>query len=86
MTEFEERLGIESGRDAVEARRWSQAAADVRDKVLETGADGFDASKRVGSATFRGAKSVTGRVSSGIADRVPRRRSTDDAEDVGVNG
>ena len=37
--EFHELLGIESGRESSEARRWSEAAAERWDKVRETGAE-----------------------------------------------
>lgn len=49
---FNERLGIESSRQTLEATRWTAAALDARDKVLETGADGVDAAKRFGSKTL----------------------------------
>lgn len=38
VADFHERLGIDSGRQALEAKRWATAAAEFRDKVLETGA------------------------------------------------
>src|SRR3954449_9798326 len=44
VTEFHGRLGIESGGQSVEARAWTAAATEFRDKVLETGAEGVDAS------------------------------------------
>ena len=92
---FNERLGIESGRQTLEARRWTAAAMDARDKVLESGADGVDAArrfgsktletgtdgvdaaKRFGSRTFDGAKSATGRLSSGLGQRLGRLRGKD---------
>lgn len=46
--DFHQRLGIEDGRELSEARRWIDAAAEVRDKVLETGTDGVEAAKRMG--------------------------------------
>ena len=39
VVDFHGRLGIESGRQSLEARRWADAAAEVRDKALETGAE-----------------------------------------------
>lgn len=81
VTDFHGRLGIESGREALEARAWVDAASDVKDKVFETGATQFDASKRMGIKAFGQAKSVTGRFSSGIADRTLRRRGGGEAGD-----
>jgi rRNA processing protein Krr1/Pno1 len=81
VTEFHGRLGIESGRESVEARPWMEAAAELRDKVRETGAGHVDASKRLGNEAFGRAKSVTGRFSSGIADRTLRRRGGDEASE-----
>jgi hypothetical protein len=75
------RLGIESRGESLEARAWTDAAAELRDRVLETGADGVDASKRLGSETFDRARSVTGRISSGIAARTFGRRTDDGGRD-----
>lgn len=49
---FNERLGIESGRQTLDAKRWTAAALETRDKVLESGADGVDAARRLGSKTL----------------------------------
>lgn len=75
VVDFQVCLGIESSQHALEARRWADAAADVRDKVLEAGAEGVDAAKRVGNQTLDRAKSVTDKVTSGIAERALRRRA-----------
>src|SRR3712207_8932317 len=40
VVEFHGRLGIESGEQSVEAKAWTAAATEFRDKVLETGAEG----------------------------------------------
>ena len=74
VVDFHGRLGIERGRQALDARRWVDAAAEARDKVLETGAEGVNAARRLGHETVGRARSVTGKVSSGIAERVLRRR------------
>jgi hypothetical protein len=69
---FHERLGIESGRRSSETRRWADAAAEVRDKALQTGAKGVDAAVSLGNETLDRAGSVTGKLSSGIAERARR--------------
>ncbi|MEU2865231.1 hypothetical protein ACIQWL_40745 [Streptomyces mirabilis] len=70
--DFHGRLGIESGRRSSEARRWVDAAAEVRDKALETGAQGVDAAVSLGNETLDRAGSVTDKLSSKIAERARR--------------
>jgi rRNA processing protein Krr1/Pno1 len=77
VADFHGRLGIESGGQSMEARAWGAAATEFRDKVLVTGVEGVDASRRLGNETFDRAVSVTGRLSSGIAGRALRRRGGD---------
>ncbi|MER5964587.1 hypothetical protein [Streptomyces sp. NPDC002057] len=72
--DFHGRLGIESGRQSSEARRWVAAAVEARDKALETGAKGVGAARSFGNETLDRAGSVKGRLSSGIAERTRRRR------------
>ena len=82
--EFHGRLGIERGRQSLEARRWTDAATEVRSKVLQTGADGVGAARRLGNDTFDRARSARGQLSRRIAERPLRRREDDkeaDAED-----
>jgi hypothetical protein len=74
--DFHERLGIESGRRSAEARRWVEAAAQVRDKALETGAKGVDVARSRGKVTLDRAGSVKGKLAGGIAERARRRRGT----------
>ncbi|MEJ8645604.1 hypothetical protein WKI68_39120 [Streptomyces sp. MS1.HAVA.3] len=79
--DFHGRLGIESGRQSSEARRWVDAAAEARDKALETGAKGVDAARSLGNETLDRASSVKGRLSSEIAERARRRRRGEDERD-----
>jgi hypothetical protein len=78
VADFHGRLGIESGRQSLEAKRWVDAASEVRDKVLETGAERVDASRRLGNEALDRARSVQGRLSGGIAGRAFRRRGGED--------
>jgi hypothetical protein len=80
VADFHGRLGIESGRQSLEAKRWVDAASEVRDKVLETGAEGVDVTRRLGNEALDRARSVQGRLSSGIAERALRRRGGEDEE------
>ncbi|WP_210481531.1 hypothetical protein [Naasia sp. SYSU D00948] len=67
-------LGIESEHESLQAKRWLEAAAEARDNVLETGADGVDAAKRLGNETLDRARTATGRLALGIAERALRPR------------
>ncbi|HEY5873674.1 MAG TPA: hypothetical protein VIT64_00175, partial [Ilumatobacteraceae bacterium] len=76
--DFHGLLGIESGRQASEARRWGDAAAERWDKVRETGADGMDSVKQFGTETRGQAKSAKAKFSDKIAERKLRRREHDE--------
>ncbi|XTZ17893.1 hypothetical protein ACQSSU_11205 [Micromonospora echinospora] len=78
VTDFHGRLGIERGRQSVKARRWTDAAVEVRDKVIETGADGVDAARHLGKDTLGRAKWAVGKLSSGIAELTTRQRGDED--------
>lgn len=49
---FRGRLGLHSGHQASEAKRWGQAATEARDQVLITTAEGAAVARRVGARTF----------------------------------
>jgi rRNA processing protein Krr1/Pno1 len=76
--DFHERLGIESGPQSSEARRWVDAAAEARDKALDTGAKGVDAARGLGNKTLDRASSVKGKLASGFAARARRRRGDEE--------
>ena len=78
IVDFRGRLGIARGRESLEARRWGDAASEVKDKALGTGANGIDAAKRVSSDTFERARSASGKLSSGIFNRSLCRRADDE--------
>ncbi|MFD7788557.1 hypothetical protein ACFV4Q_36550 [Streptomyces nojiriensis] len=82
--DFHGRLGIESGRRPSETRRWTAAAAEVRDKALETGAKGVDAARSLGNETLGRAGSVKDKLAGGITERARRRRGDD--EERGAEG
>lgn len=52
LLNFRGRLGIETSHQESEARRWGQAATEVRDKVITTTAEGVGAARRFGAETF----------------------------------
>ncbi|MEU7035126.1 hypothetical protein ABZ958_15745 [Streptomyces sp. NPDC046237] len=76
--DFHRRLGIESGRPSSETRRWASAAAEVRDKALETGAKGVGAARSLGNETLDRASSVKDKLAGGIAERARRRRGDEE--------
>ncbi|MBS2962393.1 hypothetical protein KGA66_05005 [Actinocrinis puniceicyclus] len=78
VVDLHARLGIERDRQSLEAREWVEAAAQVRDKVLETGTEGVDAALRLGNETLDRARSAAGKLSSGIAERALRLRGDDE--------
>ncbi|GAA3828278.1 hypothetical protein [Streptomyces chiangmaiensis] len=77
------RLGIERDRRPLDARRWAEAAAEARGKVLKTGAEGVDAARRLNDETLDRARSVTVKLPGQIAGRVLRRRGDDQERDEG---
>ncbi|MYS81873.1 hypothetical protein [Embleya scabrispora] len=79
--DFHGRLGIESGRQSSEARRWVEAATEVRDKALDTGARGVGAAKSIGSETLDRAGAVKGRLAGEIAGRARRRRGDEERDE-----
>lgn len=78
---FHDRLGIDSAHDPLKARRWMDAAADVRDRALGTGAEGVVTARRLGNETLDRARSVTGKLSTGITERALRWRGGDEKND-----
>lgn len=75
VVEFHRRLGIDGDRQSAETRRWAEAAKDVRDKALETGADRVNAARRIGAEAFDRTRAATGK----LAERaLPWRRDGED--------
>ncbi|MBQ1075422.1 hypothetical protein KBX06_19950 [Micromonospora sp. C31] len=78
VVDFHGRLGIARDRQSLDARRWLDAAVEVRDKVVVTGTEGVDAARHLGMETFGRTRSVMGKLSSGIAERTLRQRGNDE--------
>jgi len=81
VQEFNDRLGIEAGGQSSEARRWMGAAAEKWGKVRETGSEGLDTVKHLGSETRDQARSVKGKLSGRLAERKLRRHESDNDDD-----
>ncbi|MFL0565928.1 hypothetical protein ACH0CG_09210 [Microbacterium sp. 179-I 1D1 NHS] len=73
-------LGLADERELLEARRWSAAAAEMRDDVVGASKQGLNAVGRFGGDTLESARTSTGRFASRVADRLQR---TNDGEDAG---
>jgi hypothetical protein len=58
ILDFRGLLGLEPGDDAKSAKRWSRAAAEVRDGALASASEGLNAAGRVGAETFDRATEV----------------------------
>jgi hypothetical protein len=79
--EFHELLGIESGRESSEARRWREAAAERWDSARATGATSIDAVQNFGGETRDQARALKDKLSNRIAERKLRRREDDEQHD-----
>jgi len=68
VLDFQGRLGIETDREAVKAKRWKSAIGDVRDKAVETGAEGLGLIGRFGSDSILIARSLSDKVALKVAE------------------
>ncbi len=74
-------LGLADERELLEARRWSAAAAEMRDDVVGASKQGLNAVGRFGGDTLESARTSTGRFASRVANRL--QRTNDDEENAG---
>ena len=65
-------LGVAGERSALEARRWSSAAAEARDDVIDASKVGLHAAGKFGTETFERARATTGRFAGKLAERLNR--------------
>ena len=71
-------LGLADERESLEARRWSAAAAEMRDDVVGASKQGLNAVGRFGGDTLESARMSTGRLASKVANRLQRNNDDDD--------
>lgn len=76
ITEFHTCLSIENARNAVEARRWLDAADDVREDVVSAGVGTAKAVGRFAGDTADSARTGTGKLLSGLGERLLRKEET----------
>lgn len=62
VNEFHKCLGMEQGKQSVNAKTWMEAVVDVRNKVIETGSEGVDTTKRISNDALGLARTTTGKV------------------------
>jgi hypothetical protein len=75
--ELRELLGIESGAESSEARRWGDAASESWGQVREQSSDGLDKAKELGSSAADKALSVKASLSGKFANRKNRNGEGD---------
>jgi hypothetical protein len=78
IEKFHEMLAIGAGWDDVEARDWKEAASDAVDKTRVITAKGIGVAKDFTQDASGHARSLKGKLSSKIADRLPRKDSNGD--------
>jgi hypothetical protein len=76
--EFRELLGIESGRETSDTRRWGEAAAERWEQTRSIGAQGIESVKRLGGEVRGRATSAKGKLSDRLAERKLRRSDEDE--------
>ncbi len=81
VLEFHRVVGIEDDRELLEARRWSEAAVEKRDRAVARGLDGVDTARRVGGGAVDRARSTASRVPDRMAALRRRRDSVDPVEE-----
>jgi len=69
-------LGVADERAALEARRWSAAAADVRDDVIDASKQGLQTVGRFGNEALENARMTTGKLAEKLAVRLQRTGDT----------
>lgn len=78
VSDLHTRLGIGAAPHVVEARRWSAAAAEARNRARTHGSDAVGAGRRFGAETRKRATSTTTKAASRVVDRARRRRGTNE--------
>ncbi|KAB8288170.1 hypothetical protein DSM100688_1045 [Bifidobacterium ramosum] len=72
VNKFNVKIGIELNEQDLRTKKWLEAAKEVRDKVIETGAEQFDSAKQLSGeladSTGRTVKAATGVAARGIAN------------------
>lgn len=78
VIEFQHCLGIAGEQSELEGRRWRDAAFEVRDNLIVTGAESIDTAVQAGNSTLESARLATGKATEGLSRRLLRKRTDDD--------
>jgi hypothetical protein len=79
--ELRELLGIESGAEEAEARRWGDAASETWTQVSDAGSEGLEKAKDLSSSVGQKALSVKGSLAGKFANRKGRKGEGDSEHD-----
>lgn len=82
VIDFQDRVGIESDRQATDARRWLAAVGAVRDETLERAQSVKEKALDSGADGVARASEATGRFFNSLADRARSRRADDGEQAV----
>lgn len=74
VIEFQETVGIKASVQLAEGKKWALAVAEVKDKALDAGGEGYVAAKRFGNETYDRARTAGSRVSAQVSERTSRWR------------
>lgn len=77
---FNERIGIDTTRQEIETKRWHEAVGEAREKAVEAGGEAVEVVRRFSIKTFEDAKVVGEKFGQEIAERIPQRRASADAD------
>ncbi|MFC6506995.1 hypothetical protein ACFQBY_00810 [Promicromonospora citrea] len=72
VSSFREILGVDQDDESFEARRWVEAASDVKDRALVTGAKGVESARRVGGEALVRARTARAGVAGRLAEQARR--------------
>ena len=78
IVQFQTVLGVVAERGAVEAKSWRGAAGEVRDDVVEAGAEGVKVAARFANDTVEKARQSFGHLASDLSKRLLRQRDQED--------
>lgn len=78
VVSFRDGLGITSGRDSLEAKRWLAAVVETKDQVLKAGAEGVEAASKFGASTLQRARSATDKLAIKVSEGAQKRRDAGD--------
>lgn len=81
VVNFRKGLGIESGRESLEAKRWIDAVVEAKDQALQTGADGVEAAGRFGIDAMLRARSATDKIFIKLFEGALRRSECREPQD-----